>query len=292
VRGNNKYLINLDFLEDQRDPRDKYYREYVAFINDEAVQKDIAQLRKIGNINHNLIKDKLRRYSDICEQANMLYQKVCRRAKSQRIVIAGNSPEYLAIEKEFRWDFFKKAEKECFDRLQEYVNARIKVSDVQGILKKFNKPISWEESLRGYILTGVVIRPSVRYLISLGNDRITLEIYPETTKRDLDKAFSQIKNYQPYLQGWGVKSKRVKRNLNQDILDTIDYREYKSLPNETYKKKDKATGKIFSISNKRDAKLDLVVKRDPEVYFLSEQRRIESKLRKTYERNIKYINKR
>jgi len=216
-------LIDPTFIFECDEPQDKHYQEFKLFLSQRSVKRYILSLRETSKIDITKINKRLQKTAKILKDKQRAGNKVVKYEKEKGLTFEKNHSECLKIERKFGYSSLAQKSLDYWAKLENDVNSKITIDDIRRILRLFNKPFSWEYPLSCYILTGKIITPSVRCHIHREKDRIILEISAEAGRRDVDKAFKQIKKLQPFLQGSEIKSKKKKPKFEekQKILKAI-----------------------------------------------------------------------
>lgn len=134
----------------------------------------------------------------------------------EKIALLESHPEFNADVRKLRhkFDITKQNIPDQIDRLLWDKDFEL---DVKSLMTKFSLPDRWEDLLFLYIITGRLRRefdPSGSIILQeTGNEqKFYIEVLPETTSRDVAKAFKIISKI------WGEKPKkqRGRKNLDRD----------------------------------------------------------------------------
>ncbi len=176
----NRDLIGLHYLEDKRDIENKVYQEYVAFIRTPEVVRAIEELRRKRSIVPSQIKQHLQLYAAISEANDKAAGRCDQESEKQGLQRGTN--EFFRFQDESGFTGFMEREKTARHDLGEFVSKKLRQDDVSRLLYRFNKPASWEDSLRGRVLIDVIRTPDTPYRILLTPKFVRIELYSDSAR--------------------------------------------------------------------------------------------------------------
>lgn len=210
---NETSLVNVFSNEDMIIPEDRHYQQFLKFIRDDRVRVKIEKIRNNFDINPILILQKVDKYKELV-RGNV------NRVTQNRLI------KTKLIQKE----------------LEAYVDRRLTIQRVRGILKSFDKPCSWEKPLIAHILTGARQAPFDRFLIFIDGKRFRIEISPDITDIDLKTLYKEINKRQAdfsklYSKGQKFTLRRMQDRLILTICPHVTVRELRKLSTEIHRLK-------------------------------------------------------
>ncbi|MFC1621704.1 hypothetical protein ACFL2G_05335, partial [Candidatus Omnitrophota bacterium] len=263
---------------------DKYYQQFMLCLKTREAREYVKSLRQDKKLRMNFIRESFAGYRKFLKLQRESYKKMIEYLKKKGIGSRYEQPsEWQKAERKFGHTKVAKKLNDLQNKLQKYVDGRIKMSDVKRMMKIFGMPFSWEYALRYYILTDKFLSPSVRAWVSLHKDYVMVAVSAEATNKDLMKAFKKVEHYQCFLHGYEIKDKRTKKKLHEHMNIAKDYELYRDSNLPSVEVKDFPTGEVQLVNKKKEMRDQLICKYKPESQSVKADEKEAKRHRKIYQ---------
>lgn len=270
--------------------KDKIYQEFTLFVNQSKVKKEIQEVRKFYKIKPTEINKRINKYKALCKKRGNIARKLKIYIKKHKIPF---EDAYMTIGRKMGMEKIKQKMRSYWSDLNKYIGSKIKIANIEDILRGFKKPIDWDIYLSCYVLTNKILYPLPRKHIHLINGKKYLEISPTITARQYREQYKKIAKEQLDLPGYDIKKKRKKPKLEEHLSIAKGCARYKKEIPKPRVEYDYTTGKDELISErlvKERKRYELVERFNSKaVNSIKKQKREDSRLRQVYKRYKEYI---